>query len=148
MSNRSIFQINLKILLYFGGYVPNGWYVIWRSRVPQRKSKHEVHEGQRRTVTINRSKEVIDEVEEIARKNDFKRTADFLLVCVETFKSAVDQETSASIGQLNRKFNALLLKLNSGGVIPEELRSEELAAGLRELSVELRLLTHQFRKKS
>jgi septal ring factor EnvC (AmiA/AmiB activator) len=106
------------------------------------KAKNDSQPEKRRTITINRSAATINELDVFAKRNNCKSTPDFLLLCVAAFQSAVDQETSAAIGQMNRQLNALIRK-----AMADEASSEELTTALHRFSSELRRLPVRLREK-
>ena len=110
--------------------------------MPDDQAKKDDQRQKRRTITINRSASVINELDMLAKRNNCKSTPDFLLLCVAAFQSAVDQETSAAIGQMNRQMNVLTRK-----GLADEASPEELTAALRRISTELRRLPVRLREK-
>lgn len=110
--------------------------------MPDDKAKNNSQPQKRRTITINRSAAMINELDVLAKRNDCKSTPDFLLLCVAAFQSAVDQETSAAIGQMNRHVNVLTRK-----ALADETSPEELTAALHRFSTELRRLPVRLREK-
>jgi hypothetical protein len=106
------------------------------------KAKNDSQPEKRRTITINRSAATINELDVFAKRNNCKSTPDFLLLCVAAYQSAVDQETSAAIGQLNRHVNALTRK-----ALADEMSPEELTAAIHRVSTELSRLPVRLRKQ-
>jgi hypothetical protein len=106
------------------------------------KAKNDSQPQKRRTITINRSAATINELDVFAKRNNRKSTPDFLLLCVAAYQSAVDQETSAAIGQMNRQMNLLIRK-----VLADDATPEELTTALHRFSTELRRLPVRLRKQ-
>ncbi len=97
----------------------------------------------RRKIIIDRSAEVINEVEKLARSRGFKRTPNFLLHCATSAASSVDIETSIAIGQMNRKLNSLVTALSRS-----EIELPELTTSIAQMSSQLRKLPRQIRRRS
>ncbi|SHF55585.1 hypothetical protein SAMN05444339_1085 [Loktanella atrilutea] len=108
--------------------------------MPDKKTDSDDQTEKRRTITINRAASVINELELLARRNNCSSIPDFLLLCVAAFESAVDQETSAAIGQMNRQMNVLTRK-----VLADEISPEKLTSALHRFSTELRRLPVRLR---
>lgn len=110
--------------------------------MPDEKKYREDQPQKRRTITINRSAKTINELDAFAKRNNCKSTPDFLLLCVAAYQSAVDQETSAAIGEMNRQMNML-----TRNALADEASSEELTTALHRFSIELRRLPVRLREK-
>jgi hypothetical protein len=110
--------------------------------MPDKKTNGDDQTKKRRTITINRPASVINELGVLARINNCSSIPDFLLLCVAAFESAVDQETSAAIGQMNRQMNVLTRK-----ALADETAPEELTTALHRFSTELHRLPVRLREQ-